>query len=50
VYWVDDPKGEPQISPLRYSSDFPWSLVALVNLMRLSLRKGAHADRSSAPE
>ena len=28
--------------------DFLWNLVALVNFMRLSLRKGAHAASSSA--
>jgi hypothetical protein len=29
-------------------ADFPWNLVASGNLMRLSLRKGAHAALSSA--
>jgi hypothetical protein len=38
---------EPQISPLRYP-DFLQKLVAPANIMRLSLRKGAHATLSTA--
>jgi hypothetical protein len=38
---------ELQIPPLR-SPDFLWNLVALMDFMRPSLRKGAHAALSSA--
>src|ERR1700734_1362159 len=37
--------GDPSTSP---SPDFLWNLVALANLMRLSLLKGARAASSSA--
>jgi hypothetical protein len=38
---------EQQVNPLR-SKDFLWNLVASADLMRLSLRKGAHAVLSGA--
>jgi hypothetical protein len=38
---------EPQVPPLRYPG-FPVEVGALADLMRLSMRKAAHADMSGA--
>ena len=43
-----EPKKENRRSLHYATPDFLWMLVALANIMRLSLRKGAHAVLSSA--